>query len=203
MFLIFFCLTLHFYVQSAETEKKKLSCKQYRVGKKITSWRNMKSTIFMLKEWKLMEFNYQKINDAVPSVSSLDTALNRHIRFKFIYKLFHPERNSKKCMQTCLQTYSQFYILHCFVRHLTWERLYTGKWFFCCCSFMQFRIYTAWRRDKFKLHKQLSGVLSGSCVGFLLWGIEGQMGEFAMKWSWQTEVKFASLKHFVLLRSPN
>lgn len=162
----------------------------------------MKSTIFMLKEWKLMEFNYRKRNDAIVFFSSLDAALNRHIGFKFIYKLFHLERKSKKCTQTCLQTYSQFYILPCFVRHLTWERPYTGKWFFCCCSFMQFRIYTAWRRDKFKWHKQLSGVWSGSCVGVLLWGIEGKMGEFAMKWSWQTEVKFAILKHLVLLRSP-
>lgn len=73
----------------------------------------------MLKEWKLMEFNYRKRNDAIVFFSSLDTALNRHIRFKFIYKVFHLERNSKKCMQTCLQTYLQFYILPCFVRHLT------------------------------------------------------------------------------------
>lgn len=61
---------------------------------------------------------YRKRNDAIVFFSSLDTALNRLIRFKFIYKLFHLERNSKKCMQTCLQTYSQFYILPCFFKHL-------------------------------------------------------------------------------------
>lgn len=112
---------------------------------------------------------YRKRNDAIVFFSSLDTALNRLIRFKFIYKLFHLERNSKKCMQTCLQTYSQFYILPCFFKHLR-EALQRQVIFFVVVVHLCNSGFTQLGEEKFKWHKQLSGVLSGLVLVFFFEG---------------------------------
>lgn len=60
--------------------------------------------------------------------SNSDTAVNWHIRSKFIYKLLCPERNSTNACKPA--TYPQSYILPCLFRHLTWERPYIGILFF-------------------------------------------------------------------------
>jgi len=91
---------LHFLAQPAETGKT-VSCKQYRASKKLLHGETPNPQSSCRKNGSQWNSMYRKRNDAIVFFLTSDTALNWHIRSKFIYELLHLERNNKKHMQIC------------------------------------------------------------------------------------------------------